>query len=308
MQYYVAPLEGITNYIFRKNHSKIFGEGVNRYFAPFIMPYEKHTFTDKELKQLIPENNVGYKLIPQVMTEKAEEYLRLEEGLIDLGYEEININLGCPSGTVFSKGRGSGMLQDTYALEKYLDEIYNRTHAKVSIKTRVGVSDVSEWEDICEVYSRFPVEELIIHPRVRREMYKGLPHNECYRLASDICSFLIVCNGNIESAEAIHSISSHMSKQPSAVMIGRGIIRDPSLIRQLSGGTSAKVSEIKAFLDNLIEDYSHEMSGPEHVLHKMKEIWSYMEDCYPEKIKEVKLLKKTKTLEEYKIAQRRVLS
>lgn len=308
MQYYVAPLEGITNYIFRKNHSKIFGEGVNRYFAPFIMPYEKHIFTDKELKQLIPENNVGYKLIPQVMTEKAEEYLRLEEGLIDLGYDEININLGCPSGTVFSKGRGSGMLQDTYALEKYLDEIYNRSHAKVSIKTRVGVSDVSEWEDICEVYSRFPIGELIIHPRVRREMYKGLPHNECYRLASDICSFPIVCNGNIDSAEAIHSISSHMSKQPSAVMIGRGIIRDPSLIRQLSGGTPAKVSEIKSFLDNLIEDYSREMSGPEHVLHKMKEIWSYMEDCYPEKIKEVKLLKKSKTLEEYKIAQRRVLS
>ena len=183
MKLYQAPLEGITGYIYRNALFKVFG-GPDKYFMPFISPYEKRIITEKEIKQLCPENNRDTKAIPQILTTDSKGFTELTDRLnSEYGYEEFNINFGCPSGTVVSKGRGAGTLADTDLLESFLDEIMSRSRYKISVKTRIGLHNKNEFQAILAIYNKYSLEELIVHPRIGDEKYKGLPHMDVYREA-----------------------------------------------------------------------------------------------------------------------------
>ncbi len=308
MKYYLAPLEGITGYIYRNAVNEFFGEGIDKYFAPFIMPYEKHILTDKERKQLCPEHNKGIKLIPQIMTSEAKEVIRLESALVEYGYDEYNLNLGCPSGTVVSKGRGAGFLADPEGIDRYLDYICSNTRCKVSVKTRLGMYESAEFEELLEVYNKYPLEELIIHPRVKAQLYKGIPDMNMYDYASGKSRNTLVYNGDVNSPDRAVEICNKYSESTDAIMIGRGMIRNPGLICQIVTGREATAEEILAFLNRLRDDYMVEMSGETHVLHKLKEVWSYMFCDYEEKYpKEIKTIKKAKRISEYQIAVNSIL-
>ena len=177
MRYDMAPLEGVTTYIFRKAHARYFG-GVDRYYTPFLSPHKDKTLNHKEIQDVMPEHNEGLDVVPQILTASAQDFLRTAQELAQMGYTQVNLNCGCPSATVTSKHKGAGMLEDTLALTKFLDEIYEKSPIPVSIKTRIGIQQWQEWTDLLEVYRRFPVSELIIHPRVRQDFYKNTPHLE----------------------------------------------------------------------------------------------------------------------------------
>lgn len=310
MKHYLAPLEGITGYIFRNALKEFFGEGIDKYYAPFLVPCTKRALSQKEINEISPDNNSRYELVPQILTIDADDFTRVKLFLRNMGYEEVNLNLGCPSRTVASKKRGAGALEDTEALDRFLDGVFKDGDRDISIKTRIGIESESEFEDILEVYGRYPIKELIIHPRVLKEYYKGKPHRDTFYGTLEKYTGNICYNGDIFSVEDERNLLTECGGDDriNAVMIGRGALKNPSLFRELAGGAKAGNEEIAGFLTKLRNDYSNAMSGQTPVLYKMKEIWSYLGDNYPQSEKQVKKLLKCKSLEEYKVYERQILA
>ena len=268
---YFAPLEGMTTYIYRSAHSAVFPGSIDKYFAPFFMPHTKCDFNFKEEKDLAPENNRGFVLIPQILTDSAEEVLRYEKILNSMGYDEININLGCPSPTVTSKGRGSAFLGRREELDRFLDEIYAHAAGRISIKTRIGHLDPDEFPEILEIYNRYPVSELIIHPRTCKEFYGGIPHHELFRYALEHSRNPLIYNGDIWTVDGWKNLCGEMTGSENAggsspngtvrgtgeaqfgVMLGRSAIANPALPREIrysAGNSPALPREIRYSAEN----------------------------------------------------------
>lgn len=310
MKLYVAPLEGITGYIFRNAYNEVFGQDTDKYFTPFLTPCEKKAVGGKEIKEVAPENNKGINLVPQVMTVVSDDFDMVKNRLRGQGYGEVNINLGCPSRTVTSKGRGSGALRDLTKLEEFLDGVFENGDDNISIKTRIGVEDPCEFYKIMEIYNKYPIRELTIHPRVMNEFYKGKPHIDVFKNVLSVARMPICYNGDINTVEDYTKLVDELrcvgGDKVSAVMIGRGILRDPALIRKITGtGNDASGDETYEMLCKLKENYQKEFSGQVPVLFKLKEIWTYLgQGIYKEEDKLLKKIMKSKSLNEYDVYAR----
>lgn len=301
MKIYFAPLEGITGYIFRRTFNEIYGS-VDKYFAPFISPAEKCPMTARERKDLMPENNEGMDLVPQILTCRSDYFIEAAKELQGMGYKEVNLNLGCPSGTVCAKGKGAGFLTETPELQKFLDDIYSYSESegmKISIKTRLGYYDPEEFYDLAEIFNGFPVSELILHPRIRGDFYKGEPRREYFAYAQEHLKCPLVYNGNIFSADDYHSLCSQFGDLD-PVMTGRGLIADPSLADKLKGGVSEiDFAKFRLLHDTLYHEYQKVMAPDINVLYKMKELWTYWRVWFEDHDRDIKHLLKTKKYGEY---------
>ena len=306
---YFAPLEGITGYIFRNTYDRIYGH-IDKYFAPFISPSENCPITPRERKDIVPENNRGINLIPQILTRRSDCFIEASKELFDMGYKEINLNLGCPSGTVCAKGKGAGFLPDTAELQRFLDDIFSYSESeglKISIKTRLGYFDPDEFYDLVEIFNRFPVSELIVHPRIRADFYKGEPRKEYFEYALEHVKCPLIYNGNIYTAEDYEDLCRQFNRSLDTVMIGRGLIRDPLLadkLRQKSPQTSP--DRFKNFHDTLYHEYQKVMSPDINVLYKMKELWTYWRVQFEGKDREIKKLLKTRKYADYEDVVNRI--
>lgn len=306
-QFYFAPLEGITGYIYRNAFHETFG-AADKYFIPFISPGAKKKLTEKERNDILPEHNEGMYAVPQILSKNAGDVVAACEMLRSMGYKEVNLNIGCPSGTVVSKGRGAGLLEDLRILNQFLDEIFSNVVLPVSIKTRIGMDDESEWEDILKIYNQYPIKELIIHPRLRKDFYNGIPNYEAFSYAEIHSKNPICYNGDINTLQDYESLVARFPKVD-RWMIGRGFLRNPFLLKQLHEfeqirETSAEnnlsnFTPLKQFHHSLLEGYKDYLSGDTPVLFKMKELWFYMRDMFPEDEKLYKKIKKAKNLLEY---------
>ncbi|MBO5496387.1 MAG: tRNA-dihydrouridine synthase family protein, partial [Oscillospiraceae bacterium] len=234
MELSFAPMEGITGSIYRRVHARFF-PGANVYYAPFIAPDGTGRFKGSALRELLPENNEGVKLIPQLLVNAPGPFLAAAEALGELGYEEINLNIGCPSGTVVAKHKGTGMLGDLESLERCLDEIFSRCPRRVSVKTRLGLVSTGEFPAILSLYRRYPLARLIVHARDRAGMYQSKPDLEAFALALEDSPFPVIYNGNVFSAGDHERIVNRFPAL-SGVMLGRGAVTDPALFRRIRGG------------------------------------------------------------------------
>lgn len=295
MKLYLAPMEGITGIDFRQNLNKHFGN-VDVYTTAFI-PASKN-LNKKQIRDLDPDNNQGMKLVPQLIGNDAQEMLDMCRKMQSFGYDEININLGCPSGTVTSKKRGSGLLLYPEMLDHFLEELFSATDMKVSVKTRIGYFSTDEWEELLEIYARYPLHELIIHPRIRQEFYSKTPHYDAFARAVDNIRVPLVYNGDIDSPENFAKVQS-MFPEVDRFMIGRGLIAHPDLCRVLKGSPRATKEEMRAYHDDLIDAYLQIFSGPRDMIFHMKEVWSYMKDHFEGSDTYWKKLKKTSDYDEY---------
>ena len=300
MKIYFAPLEGITGYIQRQTFNKYFGE-VDKYFIPFIQPKQHGHFMSREKKDMAPENNAGLPSIPQLLTNSAHDFLLTIEKLQELGYKEANLNLGCPSRTVVSKGRGSGQLADLDALECFLNEIFEKVQMDVSIKTRIGVTDPAEFETILPVFQKFPLKELIIHPRVQKEMYTGTPHKDVFAAAMAVKEFPICYNGDI-FRKADYDQLMQQFPNLDRIMIGRGLLQNPALAREIQGGAPLSKNEVRAYHDELYDRYREVMFGEKNLLFKMKEFWVYQIESFDVTIKAAKKIRKSQRIYQYEEA------
>lgn len=298
MKFYLAPLEGITGYIYRNAYQKYF-HNIDKYFTPFITPHTNRCLNSREKNDILPEHNRGMKVVPQVLTNCAEDFIKIGKTLQEYGYKEINLNLGCPSGTVVSKKRGSGFLAYPKELEQFLEEVFEKLDMKISIKTRIGKDEPEEWENILGIYNKFPLEELIIHPRVQVDYYKNEPNWQAYGYAVDKSRSPLCYNGNIFTKSDYEKL---LQKFPhtQAVMLGRGVIANPQLITMLqSGDIGADKEKIKAFHDEICSGYTQSFSGDRNVLFKMKELWFYMEKIFQDSEKYRKKIRKCQSLSQY---------
>ena len=293
MRYYFAPMEGLTDSIYRKLHHKYF-PGADRYYMPFLSPTIHRSLTHREERELPPADSVPFTAVPQILTKVPEDFLWAAQVCADRGYDEVNLNVGCPSGTVVSKGKGSGMLRDLIALDAFLEEIFAKSPLPVSVKTRLGIQDPEEFPPLLEVFNRYPIKELTVHPRVRKQFYDGSVHMEQFDHAVRESRNPLCYNGDILTVNQAEALAEKYP-QVQSVMIGRGLIADPGM---LSGGTDAKALE--GFTNELMEVYTAEFGGARNAIFRLKENWGFLHSRFEGSEKLWKRLRKCTDAAEFK--------
>ena len=273
MKFYLAPMEGITGHIYRNSYEKYF-HNIDKYFTPFIVPNQSVSLKTKELKDLLPQNNKGLNIVPQILTNDAEGFILTANKLKQLGYEEINLNLGCPAGTVVSKKRGSGFLAYPEELDKFLDEIYKIDNMKISIKTRLGKERADEFYKLIEIYIK--------------DALKLSKHSICY-------------NGDIFTLNSYNKIINEFP-EVNKVMLGRGILANPGLIGEIKNNEFANKEIIKMFHDEIFEKYTILLNEDKNAMYRMKELWGYMSHIFTNNKKYYKKIKKAQKAIDYKNA------
>lgn len=297
MQYYFAPLEGITSAAYRQAHHRHF-PGVDKYYAPFLSPTVHHVLTPREQRDILPQYNEGVPVVPQLLTKNAEDFLWAANDLAAMGYREVNLNLGCPSGTVTAKGKGAGFLGHLDALERFLDEIFARSPIPISVKTRLGVEDPDEFDSVLALYDRYPIAELTIHPRVQKQMYRGGVHPEQFAKAA-ACSRNPICyNGDLCT---VSDLAAHSARFPTVdrVMLGRALVADPALVQKARGGGGTDRAALEAFHNDLFEGFARTMSSRRNAMVRMKEIWFYHINLFDGHEKHLRRLRKAGDPEEF---------
>lgn len=311
MRFDFAPMEGITGYVYRNAHHTWFG-GMDRYFTPFLSPSTAKDFSSREKNDICAEHNAEICLVPQLLTNQAEVFLMAAKKLEQMGYQEVNLNLGCPSGTVVAKKKGSGFLAYPKELQAFLEEIFQRTPIPVSVKTRIGKESPDEFPCLLELFNQYPIKELTIHPRVQKDMYKNTPNWEMFAWAVQNSRNPVCYNGDLFCLADYRRFRERFPTVQ-AVMLGRGLLRNPALVNQIRRTEEQGESEtyerfeeetkaLYGFHNQMYQEYQKIMSGDRNVLFKMKEIWFYLSDAFPGCEKEMKKIRKAQKCLEYERA------
>ena len=303
MEFLFAPMEGVTYAIYRKLHHAFFS-GVTAYYTPFIAPDSNGSFKAKFLSELTKDCDAGIPVIPQLLVNRASSFNNTADALYDLGFREINLNTGCPSGTVFAKKKGAGMLADLQMLDACLDQICEHAVRKglnISVKTRMGVHSTEEFPQILEIFNRYPLSRLIVHARARDGMYKSEPDIAGFAAFSRQSRALLTYNGNLFSLGDFHEICTSVPGVTS-FMAGRGVVANPALFRELNGGAKLSCSELQSFHDTLLEAYLSDRLSSGFATERMKQLWYYMIWMFSDCRKEQKALLKSRSLQEYRSA------
>ena len=295
-----APLEGISTYIYRSIHARFFG-GVEEYFAPFIAPDGSGSFKASARRDILPENNRDIRLVPQLLVNRPEPFIHVARELAAMGYEEVNLNIGCPSSTVVSKHKGSGMLLDPDSLDACLNEIFSRAPLAVSIKTRMGLESTEEFPRILEIYRKYPLRRLIIHARARCGMYKSPVDVPGFLACLGDCPWPVWYNGDVFSPSSPKELGL-LGHIPAGLMLGRGAVGDPALPRLLKGGAALELRELEDFHDALLSAYLEAGYDSLSAMARLKELWFYMLCKFPEGSLEAKQLFKSRSLPDYRAA------
>lgn len=296
MNLYFAPLEGVTDVIYRRVHHACF-TGITKYYIPFISPTQHLTFNSREQAAISPIENAGIPVVPQILTKHPEHFLWMANALSDAGYREINLNIGCPSGTVTAKGKGSGMLRDLPWLQYFLDEIFAKSPIPISVKTRIGYESIEEWPTLLALLSGYPIHELIVHARTRKEFYSGIPHREICKDVLESTSFPFVYNGDLFTVQDCLSL---LEEYPGvkALMLGRGLIANPALAQELNGGEKLSIASLRHFHDQLYAAYQEKWPKNAMIGH-LHEIMKYICCCFSDAKKPRKAIMKSTSAEAY---------
>lgn len=297
MELSFAPMEGVTYAAYRKVHRAFFS-GADVYYAPFLAPDREGSFKLKYLRELLPENNEGVRLVPQVLVNAPEPLLAVAGKLRELGYEELNLNAGCPSGTVVAKHKGAGMLADPEALDGFLDRVFSSCPLRLSVKTRLGLNAAGEFPALLEVYKKYPLASLTVHARDRAGMYKSPVDQDSFALAAEGCPFPVIYNGNIFSVADRDSLLARFPRTD-GIMVGRGAAANPALLRMLRGGRPPERQELRDFHAALWDAYLSGGLFGDFAVSRMKELWYYMIHLFPGSEKEYRRLTRARRPEDY---------
>jgi len=297
MNFYFAPMEGLTGYIYRNAHNAFFNN-IDKYFSPFIPANQSEKFKTREINDILPENNQGLVLVPQLLTNNAKDFIHTSKKIKLLGYNEINLNLGCPSRTVVSKDKGSGFLSKKAELDVFLEEIFSQAVTKISIKTRLGKDQPEEFYDLIQIFNKYPIEELIIHPRIQKDFYKNKPNLKIFKEALILSKNPVCYNGDIFT---VNNYKEFLDDFPSVatIMFGRGLVANPGLISDITNNIKLDKKLLKDFHDKIYEDYKKILFGDRNILFKMKELWFYMIPIFSDNAKYAKKIKKAERLYDY---------
>jgi len=301
---YQAPLQGFTDFTFRKVFSEVFG-GVDKYFIPYLSFGKGREIKKSSLKEVFPENNAAQPVVPQVLFSDVNELFDLVTILVKHGYPEINLNLGCPYPMATNKGRGAAWLEKPEALHETLRQLYGQgLQVNFSVKMRVGMTNDQDFRVIADVLNQFPLTEVIFHPRTASQMYDGKANPLLFADAMSLINHPLVYNGDLFSVTDFQELQTLLPEQNSW-MIGRGLLIDPALSMKLKGhvfDSKELVRRKKEFHDRLLESYSARLEGSGHLLMKMNQFWTYFSESFENPHKTMKLVKKSGSLLKYNAA------
>jgi len=300
MRYTLAPMEGVTTHVYRRIHQRYF-PGVDHYYTPFLTPTQHHKFGKRDWDEVLPAHNEGVPLIPQLMTKSAVDFNWAAGEIAAIGYGEINLNLGCPSGTVVPKGKGCGALADLGKLERFFDEIFVAPAAKISVKTRLGLTNPEEFIPILDLYNRYPIAELTIHPRLQTDFYHRPVHPDWFAYGMTHSKNPVCYNGDLRSVADCAAMAAAYPDL-TALMLGRGVLANPALVTAIKGGPPADASILRTFHDELYDGYRALFGHDSSVIHRMKEYWFHLLPLFAADEKQAKQLRKTKYKADYTAA------
>jgi tRNA-dihydrouridine synthase len=327
----------------------MFGENIDKYYTPFLTAHYNFKFKKREKKDALPDNidmsafdNYHDQIVPQIMSSKVDTFCWAAKEMASFGYNEVNLNLGCPAATVTNSGKGSGLLRDTDYLDELLEGIFDGLKDEpisISIKTRLGFSGEKESEELMKIFARYPAKELTIHARVREDFYKGALRLEAFDKAvqiyrenggkADICyngditspvsggsitniehdlPDEIVTDGrnNIDTISRLCALSCY--NEISSIMIGRGLLTNPALARELSGGVALTAPELKSYLQKLYEGYETYIPEERNVIFKLLEHWAFLDVHFADSEKYIKAIRKSRSKGEYFAAVNNIFS
>ncbi len=342
MNFYFAPMEGVTGYCFRTAYDAAF-PGLDRFYTPFLSANDTFQFTHREERDVAPEHNPGMRVVPQIITNNAEMFVWAIKKMAELGYTEVNLNAGCPSGTVVAKGKGAGLLRDPDRLDDFLENTFAllekegicydtatapdipifssdmasetvhhdttnvKMHVCISIKTRIGGWEPDEAGELIRIYNRYPLKDLIVHPRVQKQVYRGDVHLDVFQKFVEECRHHLVYNGDIVTVSDYERITK-MFPSIDSIMIGRGLLTNPALVREIKDGAPATLDELKAFHEQLLENYQTEMQNERNTLFKMKEYWNWLSQSFEDGERYMKEIRKADTIVRYRSAVRNLMA
>jgi tRNA-dihydrouridine synthase len=297
---YLAPLRGITDYIYRNTFARHFG-GFDAAVTPFIPTLKAIRAKPTHLKDVLPENNPAMPIVPQIIGNNHENFIPLAGQLSDLGYKTVNWNLGCPFPMVAKKQRGSGLLPYADKIDHFLEKTIPAIPNRLSIKVRLGRKTPAEWDRLIPIFDRYPLQEIIVHPRTGIQMYGGKPDLDAFERCLAMTHHQVVYNGDITDLKSFSELSDRF-KATEAWMIGRGAIVNPFLPAILKNGRddfSNQVEAFKNFYDQLFDAYQSVFSGPGHLLERMKGFWTYFSQAFKDGRKIRKKIHRTLKLPRY---------
>lgn len=305
---YMAPMEGLTVYVYRQLWNQYYG-GADKLFTPFIAAEGSRRMKNREIKDILPENNENSYVVPQIISNNADNFIRFAGIIHEYGYNEVNLNLGCPSGTVVAKHKGAGLLGRPEELDRLLDKIYSGLNdMKISVKTRIGLNDPDEIYELMKIYNRYPINELIVHPRIRKDYYRHEPRMLYFDYIYNNSVNPICYNGNIYSKSGYDEL---MKQYPGlkAVMIGRGLIRNPALVGIVKGRyNNIDIGILREFHNAVYSEYKRTIDNERVIIYKMKEIWCYMLDLFEDDGTFRRMLNKSNVISEYNVFAGRIFA
>lgn len=296
-----SPLQGFTDFRFRNALNKYFG-GIDTYYAPYIRLNGKFVIKPAYEKDIALKNNTELEVIPQIMTNDADEFLFVTKYIQSLGYKELNWNLGCPYPMVINRGMGSGLINDPERIDRILDRVHTETDVVVSMKMRMGYEHNAEILDVFPVLDKYPIKNVAIHARIGKQLYKGGVDLDAFQRCLDASNQKIYYNGDITSVESFRAMKERFPTIDHW-MIGRGLIADPFLPQMIKDDTTGypkdRMEVFGKFHDTLFHEFEESLSGPKHIILKMFHFWEYFATVFEDSNKGLKKIKKAKNIESY---------
>ena len=297
---YLAPLQGFTDFVYRKAYSEIF-QGIDAFFIPYIS-VKNNQILKKYKKEIYLENNPKIRVIPQVLANSADDMLFLSEFLKDKGYHEFNLNLGCPYPMVTNREMGAGLLPHPGKLEAILTSFFEKSNLRLSMKLRAGLHTASEIEQVIPILNRIPLTEVIFHPRIAKQLYEGEILNSAFQYAQQNLKHKLVYNGDIFSVDDFKN-KQQLFPQTAHWMLGRGVLMNPFLPAEIKGiqyTEDGKQQKLISFHKRVFELYTENMDNEGNALNKMKQFWIYFSYNFNNQHKTYKIINKVNSMSNYK--------
>ncbi|UMB52532.1 tRNA-dihydrouridine synthase family protein [Lutibacter sp. A64] len=299
-----SPLQGFTDFRFRNAQNNIFG-GIDTFYAPYIRLNGKRIIKNSYQRDLLPENNKVPELIPQIITNDADEFLFVVDYVQQLGYKELNWNLGCPYPMVTKCGMGSGLINDAQKINEILKKVHSESDILVSMKMRLGYENSEEILKTLPILDTFPLKNIAIHARIGKQLYKGGVDLEGFQKCIDTVKHTLYYNGDITSVAKFREMQE-LFPTINHWMIGRGLIADPFLPSMIKNNTleypENRIKLFTEFHNTLYQQYSQSLSGATHILLKMHHLWEYFSKSFSDPRKTLKKIKKAKSIRNYEAA------
>jgi tRNA-dihydrouridine synthase len=299
-----SPLQGFTDFRFRNAFNQYFG-GIDTFYAPYIRLNGKLDIKPAYERDILPKNNTELTVIPQIMTNDADEFLFVSKYVQSLGYNELNWNLGCPYPMVTKRGMGSGLINDPEKIDDILNKVHSESEIVVSMKMRMGYENSEEILSTFPILEKYPIKNIAIHARIGKQLYKGGVDLDSFQRCLDNTTHKIYYNGDITSVERFNEMTERFPKIDHW-MIGRGLISDPFLPSMIKKETLVypenRIEVFSKFHDTLYNEYEQALSGPKHIIMKMYHFWEYFATTFDNSHKTIKMIKKAKNIKAYDTA------